>query len=95
MKIKYIDLKYKPTQKDVICEFYVEPNKGVTLDKAAAHIALESSIGTWTELTTMNKRIAKTLKPSVYSINRKTKTIAMNPFLIDISTSYIKLSGTI
>ena len=74
MKVNYIDLKYKPTKKDVICEFSLEPS-GTTLTKAAANVALESSIGTWTEISTMGERVIKSLKPSVYSINSKTKVI--------------------
>jgi ribulose-bisphosphate carboxylase large chain len=75
MKVNYIDLKYKPSKKDVICEFSLEPSKGTTFQKAASNVALESSIGTWTELSTMGKRVIKTLKPSVYYMNKKTNTI--------------------
>ena len=74
MNVNYVDLKYKPTKKDVICSFYVEPNR-ITLKKAAANVALESSIGTWTELTTMGQRIIKDLKPSVFNINSKTNVV--------------------
>ena len=72
--LNYINLKYKPLKTDLICEFYLEPNK-ITIEKAAAHVALESSIGTWTDIGTMNKRIAKTLKPSVFYINKKKRII--------------------
>ena len=66
--LDYIDLKYKPSPDDVICEYYVEPNK-VSIHEAAENIAGESSIGTWTNISTMNPRIAKKLKPNVFSIN--------------------------
>ncbi len=72
--LNYINLKYKPLKTDLICEFYLEPNR-ISLEKAAAHVALESSIGTWTDIGTMNKRIAKTLKPSVFYINKKSNII--------------------
>ncbi len=72
--LNYINLKYKTLKTDLICEFYLEPNK-ITIEKAAAHVALESSIGTWTDIGTMNKRIAKTLKPSVFYINKKSNII--------------------
>ncbi len=72
--LNYINLKYLPNKKDLVCEFYVEPNR-ISLEKAAENIAGESSIGTWTELSTMNKEIAEKLKPSVFSINKATKTI--------------------
>jgi ribulose-bisphosphate carboxylase large chain len=70
-QLEYIDLKYKPGKDEVICEYYVEPNK-ISLKKACEHIAGESSIGTWTTIATMNKRIAKKLKPHVFSIDNKT-----------------------
>jgi len=72
--LKYINLKYKPPETDLICEFYLEPNK-ISLEKASSHVALESSIGTWTDIGTMNQRIAKTLKPSVFYINKKSNII--------------------
>lgn len=72
--LSYINKKYKPKKTDLIAEYYVEPNK-ISLEKAAEHIALESSIGTWTTISTMNKKIAKKLKPNVFSINKKTKEI--------------------
>lgn len=69
--LRYIDINYKPTNKDVVCEYFVEPNK-ITLEQACEHIAGESSIGTWTTISTMNEKIAKKLKPHVYSINHAT-----------------------
>lgn len=68
--LDYIDLKYKPTKNDLICEFYIEPNR-ISFGKACRHIAGESSIGTWTELTTMKPRICKTLKPNVFFMNKE------------------------
>jgi len=55
----YIDLKYKPEKNDLICEFRVEPSKGVSIKEAAEHIAAESSIGTWVTVKTMKPRIRK------------------------------------
>jgi len=72
--LNYIDLKYKPQKTDLVCEFYLEPNN-TTIENAASNVALESSIGTWTDIGTMNKRIAKTLKPSVFYINKKENII--------------------
>ncbi len=72
--LEYIDKKYKPSKNDLVCEYYVEPNR-MSLEKACEHIAGESSIGTWTTISTMNPNIAKKLKPRVYSINKKTNMI--------------------
>jgi ribulose-bisphosphate carboxylase large chain len=53
----YVDLKYEPEKNDLICEFRVEPSKGISIRQAAEHIAAESSIGTWVEVKTMKPRI--------------------------------------
>jgi ribulose-bisphosphate carboxylase large chain len=55
----YVDLKYEPEKNDLICEFRVEPSKGISIKEAAENIAAESSIGTWTEVKTMSSRIRK------------------------------------
>lgn len=49
--IDFVDLKYTPKDTDLICDFYVEP-LGQPLDVIAGGVAAESSVGTWTELTT-------------------------------------------
>jgi len=49
--LDFVNLRYKPKESDLICLFRVEPNK-ISMKKAAATVALESSIGTWSELTT-------------------------------------------
>jgi ribulose-bisphosphate carboxylase large chain len=49
--LDFVDTKYEPAETDVICTFYVEP-EGISLEEAAGGVAAESSIGTWTELTT-------------------------------------------
>ena len=56
--MSYIDLKYEPKKDDLICEFRVEPFKGISIREASEHIAAESSIGTWTDIP-MKPRIRK------------------------------------
>jgi len=69
--MSYINLKYKPKGNDLIAEFSVEPcNKQV-----AEAIAGESSIGTWTSLTTLTPQIRRKLAAKVFSIDKKEKTI--------------------
>lgn len=63
----YIRLKYKPTSKDLICLFRVEPAHGINMKKACANIALESSVGTWTEVSS-EKDYMKKLAAKVFSI---------------------------
>lgn len=70
----YINPKYKPGDRDVIAEFRMEPD-GVSFEKACNEIAAESSIGTWTKVSTMNSKIAKRLKPRVFFMDKKEKTV--------------------
>ena len=63
----FVDLSYKPKTTDVICDFYVEP-EGISLKEAAGGVAAESSVGTWTELTTVKPYVEK-LAACVFNIN--------------------------
>lgn len=74
MRLSYVDRSYKPRRDELIAEYRVEPNK-ISMERVCEHLAGESSIGTWTELGTMKKSIAKKLKPHVYYINKKTKEV--------------------
>ena len=49
--IDFVNLKYRPKDTDLICDFYVEP-LNQPLDVIVGGVAAESSVGTWTELTT-------------------------------------------
>ena len=64
--LDFVDLSYKPKETDLICTFQVEP-EGISLREAAGGVAAESSVGTWTELTT-EKPYVKQLAAHVYSI---------------------------
>lgn len=68
----YIKKRYYPKNSDLVAEFYLEPNR-ISIEKAANSIAGESSIGTWTEVTT--KDLTK-LKPTVFSIKNNIVKIA-------------------
>ncbi len=56
--VDFVDRSYTPKTTDVICDFYVEPD-GISLVEAAGGVAAESSIGTWTELTTTKPYVEK------------------------------------
>ena len=64
--LDFVDLTYKPKETDLICTFFVEP-EGISLKEAAGGVAAESSVGTWTELTT-EKPYVKRLAAHVFSI---------------------------
>ena len=65
--VDFVDQSYEPKTTDVICDFYVEPI-GISLTEAAGGVAAESSVGTWTELTTIKPYVEK-LAARVFSIN--------------------------
>ncbi len=69
--VEYIDTKYNPGKNDLVAAYYVEPTKGMSLRKTCRYLAAESSIGTWTTISTMNPKIARKLKPKVFSISKK------------------------
>ena len=65
----YVDLKYKPAKSDLVCEFYLDVGGSETIKRAAGAVAAESSIGTWTEVTTVKKYVLKNAA-KVFSIER-------------------------
>ena len=49
-KYAFVNQSYKPTKNDLICLFKVAP-EGMSLKEAANNVALESSVGTWTPVS--------------------------------------------
>jgi ribulose-bisphosphate carboxylase large chain len=72
--LDFVDLNYQPQETDLVCTFYFEP-EGICLDEAAGGIAAESSVGTWTELTT-EKPYVKQLAARVFSLQGNVAKIA-------------------
>jgi ribulose-bisphosphate carboxylase large chain len=72
--LDFIDTKYKPKETDLICTFHVEPEE-ISLKEAAGGVAAESSIGTWTELTTSKPYISN-LAAHVFNIEGSSIKIA-------------------
>ncbi len=70
----YVNQKYRPKPNDLICTFYIEPN-GVSIKDAAGGVAAESSIGTWTDISTSKKYVEK-LAAKVFSIKGNVIKIA-------------------
>jgi len=82
--LDFVDLKYEPKDTDVICTFHVEPD-GISLKQAAGGVAAESSVGTWTELTTGKPYVEK-LAAHVFSIKRSFVKIAYPIELLSLRT---------
>jgi ribulose-bisphosphate carboxylase large chain len=72
--VDFVDLKYKSAESDLICTFLVEPDC-VSFAEAAGAVAAESSVGTWTELTTVKPYVER-LAAHVFSIEGNVARIA-------------------
>lgn len=72
--LDFVDLTYKPKETDLVCTFSVEP-EDISLKEAAGGVAAESSVGTWTELTTEQPYV-KALAATVFSLEGNTIKIA-------------------
>jgi len=72
--LSYYDPEYIPKSSDIICLYRLETEDGISFGGAAEQIAAESSIGTWTKISTMNDNIAKTLKPHIVELNEDKQT---------------------
>ncbi len=72
--LDFVDSTYKPKETDLVCTFYLEP-EGISLNEAAGGVAAESSIGTWTELTTAQPYVTR-LAAHVFSIEGNIVKIA-------------------
>lgn len=64
--VDFVDLGYRPSDSDLICDFQVTP-WGISLKEAMGGVAAESSIGTWTELTTVKPYVEK-LRSTVFQV---------------------------
>lgn len=74
-KYEYIDLDYTPKETDVVVEFYMEPHPEETFESAANKVAIESSIGTWTDIKTMLPEIYEKLRPHVFEMDKESGII--------------------
>ena len=72
--IDFVNIGYSPKEDEVICVFRIEP-LGTTIKEAAGGVAAESSIGTWTELSTM-KSYVEELHATVFYLEKGLAKIA-------------------
>lgn len=71
----FVDLGYKPSGKDLSVLFYIEPPEGKTVEWSAVRVAGESSVGTWTDVSTSVPRIKESLTPRIYGVDEKTGVV--------------------
>jgi len=80
--MNFIDLKYKPSKDDLVCDFFVEP-LGMSIKESAGAIASESSTGTWTETFTTKSYVRK-LAAKVFEIKGNNVKIAYPAGLFEL-----------
>jgi len=72
MKNNYLNLNYRPKlEAEIQATYYMESKLGLT--NASRAITAESSIGTWTKLSTLTPKTFDKLAPQIYYLNSKTK----------------------
>jgi ribulose-bisphosphate carboxylase large chain len=67
-KFSFIDQSYKPMRNDLVCLFKVAPSRGLSLKEAINNVALESSTGTWCEVSS-NKGYVNKLGAKAFAIS--------------------------
>ncbi len=73
--MSYIDLKYRPPESDLVCNFYIEPERNISIRKAAEAVASESSTGTWAAVKTSKPYVSR-LAARVFEIRKNHIKIA-------------------
>jgi len=81
--LDFVDLKYKPHGKDLICLFKIHPAKNLSIEEASNTVALESSVGTWTKVP--GQEYVKKLRAKVFSIRKNIVAIAYPQELFEYS----------
>ena len=78
----FVNTSYTPQSNELICLFRLEPAEGFGIEDAAGRVASESSVGTWTELTSMPSRVRR-LMAKAYEIEGTLVKIAYPPSLFE------------
>jgi ribulose-bisphosphate carboxylase large chain len=73
--MKLLNLKFIPRNADVVCQYKITPEHKEDFVKVAEAVAGESSIGTWTDISTMKKRIYEKLSPKIHYIDKKNNRV--------------------
>ncbi len=79
----YLALGEPPREEDLLCSFRVEPAAGVSMERACDALAAESSIGTWTEVSTLPPGLRDRLRARVLSIDGTVAVIAYGADLFE------------
>lgn len=97
-KYFYLELGKEPKESDFVALFKIEPIEGKSVEEAANSVAAESSIGTWTEVSTMSENFRETFKARVTKIEGNLVEIAYPSVLFEkgnMSQIYSSVAGNI
>lgn len=75
-KKSFVNLNYKPFKDDIIATYRIESK--LKLEEVAIEIAAESSIGTWTHLSTLTQKTFNKLAPQIFFIDKKNKIVKIS-----------------
>jgi len=73
--LDFVEPSYRPSREDLIVLFRIEPASGISMREAVGRVASESSIGTWTTLTTMTPK-KRRLMAKGYELKRRWVKVA-------------------
>ena len=65
---EYIDFSYEPSEKDFVVLAWIKAK--TKLEKAAEAVAAESSVGTWTDIKTMNSYVFENYRARIFKITK-------------------------
>lgn len=82
----FLDDGYEPDETELVCEFYIEPAEGLSMEDAAGRVASESSNGTWAELQVEGR--IKDLSATAFDLDADSGTlkVAYPSTLFELST---------
>jgi ribulose-bisphosphate carboxylase large chain len=78
----FVDKSYTPSEDELIALYRIEPALEFTVEEAAGRVASESSVGTWTTLTTLTENVRR-LMAKAYEFDGKYVKIAYKPDLFE------------
>ncbi len=68
---EYIDFSYEPSEKDFVVLAWIRSK--TKIEKAAEAVAAESSVGTWTDIKTMNSYVFENYRARIFKIEKVTE----------------------
>ncbi len=71
----YLNLNKKPSKDDIVVTFKMKSQKGFDFIKTAQELAAESSVGTWTEITTLTKGIFQKLAAKIVYLDKEKSVV--------------------